>query len=282
MVVGGVLPVLDLHGQDPTRFESAIIAFEIRDENDPPPVRPVLFVGSSSIVNWKDLPDAFPNHDVLQRGFGGSVMTDVLYYFDRVIARYGPALVIVYEGDNDLANGTSVEKVFQHYASFVDLMEHRLPESDFGFIAVKPSPSRRNILNDMSELNARLSILAAERGGLFIDVFHPMLDAEGEPRPELFGADDLHMNSAGYRIWRSIIGPVIDQWAASKVLLPRFTAVKLIDGMLVMEWDGDWRLSTAPAVDGPWTHLESAVSSPFNTNPQGRAGFFRLEPRLLP
>jgi hypothetical protein len=87
------------------------------------------------------------------------------------------------------------------------------------------------------------------------------------------------MNSAGYRIWRSIAGPILDEWAASKVELPRFTSVRLIDGIFVLDWSGEWRLSTAPTMNGRWSILENVVSSPFKVKPLEKASFFRLDPR---
>ena len=43
----------------------------------------------------------------------------------------------------------------------------------------------------------------------FIDIFPAMLDASGQPRPELFVADRLHMNADGYAIWTKIVGPFL-------------------------------------------------------------------------
>ena len=36
----------------------------------------------------------------------------------------------------------------------------------------------------------------------YIDIYSKMVDADGRPRPELFGADMLHLNRAGYALWR--------------------------------------------------------------------------------
>ena len=92
-------------------FEAEISAFEQADLSSPPPAKPFLFVGSSSIRVWPDLAGDFPDYPVMNRGFGGSEMSDVLYYFDRIVAPYNPAMILVYEGDNDLAAGKSVDDV---------------------------------------------------------------------------------------------------------------------------------------------------------------------------
>lgn len=196
-------------------FDSEIAAFESADAANPPPANVIPFVGSSSFKGWPNLPGAFPNHPVLNRGFGGSQMSDVLEYFDRVVARYQPPLVVIYEGDNDLAAGKTVAQVFGDYSNFVWRVQQQLPATDIAFVAVKPSPSRANLLNQMAQLNSLIAGLADGRRVRYIDVYTPMLDGTGQPRPELFGPDNLHMNAAGYALWQSIIGPALDAWAST-------------------------------------------------------------------
>ncbi|MHC4518317.1 MAG: GDSL-type esterase/lipase family protein [Planctomycetota bacterium] len=199
-------------------FEAEIRAFEQADIASPPPADPVLFVGSSSIRVWPDLPGDFPDYPVMNRGFGGSHMSDVLYYFDRIVAAYDPALILVYEGDNDLAGGKSVDTVYADYVVFLALVEEKLPGADVAFIATKPSPSRSQYLEVTRQLNTRLEELADSDPHIwFVDVFDPMLGDDGQPRRELFGNDMLHMNAAGYVLWQSIIEPMLDEWASGGV-----------------------------------------------------------------
>lgn len=212
-----VLPLTAARGQDPTRFENDIRAFEQADIANPPVADPIVFVGSSSLRMWSNLAAAFPDYPVMNRGFGGSYMSDVLYYFDRVVAVYKPALVVVYEGDNDLAGGMSVDDVYADYMAFLSLVAEKLPGTEVAFIATKPSPSRVQYLEATRELNSRLQALAEKAYHLrYIDVFTPMLNADGQPRAELFGSDMLHMNADGYALWQSVVEPVLDQWSAHK------------------------------------------------------------------
>ncbi|MHC4207259.1 MAG: GDSL-type esterase/lipase family protein [Planctomycetota bacterium] len=199
-------------------FEAEISAFEQADLASPPPANPVLFVGSSSIRVWPDLAGDFPDYPVMNRGFGGSKMSDVLYYFDRIVAPYDPVLILVYEGDNDLAAGMSVDQVYVDYLEFLTLVDEQLPNVDVAFIATKPSPSRSRYLEVTRQLNTRFQDLASNNSHLwYIDVFNPMLNEDGQPRPELFVSDMLHMNAAGYELWQSIIEPVLAAWAMPKV-----------------------------------------------------------------
>lgn len=199
---GGVLPAR-------ADLESEVQAYEAADGVTPPPQQPVLFVGSSSIRIWPNLPGAFPGLPVLNRGFGGSQMSDLLAYFDRLVVRYQPSVVVVYEGDNDLAAGKSVSQVFADYSNFLARVEQQLPGTKVAFLAVKPSPSRTAWLAPMQELNGLVRGMAESRRQRFIDVHTPMLNGQGQPRAELFQADLLHMNAAGYDLWKGIVAPVL-------------------------------------------------------------------------
>lgn len=206
-----LLLVTALDAQDPGRFAEAIQAFERADVAQPPPAAPVLFVGSSTIRMWPELASAFPGHPVLNRGFGGSHMSDVLHYFDRVVTVYSPPLLVVYEGDNDLAGGKAATQVLADFREFLSRVRRALPEAGVIFLAVKPSPSRAALLAEQKALNAGIRELAATDPRVeFVDVFTPMLDEHGQPRAELIQPDMLHLNPAGYALWQSRLRPVLD------------------------------------------------------------------------
>jgi len=172
----------------------------------PPPRNASLFAGSSSFRLWTSLPEAFPERQVINRGFGGSQMSDLLVFVDRIVLPYEPAELFVYEGDNDLPAGKSPETILQHFQAFVELVRSRLPETDIYFVAIKPSPSRVEWLAHAAAANGLIATYCAaiERVD-FIDIFAPMLDANGQPRGELFVEDRLHMNAEGYAIWSEVI-----------------------------------------------------------------------------
>src|ERR1700745_4416542 len=60
---------------------------------DPPP-RPIVFYGSSSIRRWSTLSQDIPDYTVLNCGFGGSRLTDCLYYAPRGVTPFKPAAVV--------------------------------------------------------------------------------------------------------------------------------------------------------------------------------------------
>ena len=195
---------------DPARFEAEIRQLEEGDRRTPPPRDPVLFVGSSSIRMWCTLDRDFPGLPVLNRGFGGSEMSDVVHFAERVVLPYRPRTIVVYAGDNDLASGRTPAQVRDEYRRFAALVRERLPGTRLVYLAVKPSPARANLLAQVRATNAMLRE-DARRDPLatYVDVFTPMLRRDGRPRADLYGEDGLHMNSAGYAIWRAALAPAL-------------------------------------------------------------------------
>ena len=192
-------------------WEADIARFEAADRVDPPAPGATLFIGSSSIRFWETLQQDFPGVRIVRRGFGGSEVRDATRFAGRIVLPYRPRLVVMYAGDNDLAAGRTPVQVRDDVAAFVTRIRHDLPDVGFAYIAIKPSPARANLLDAAREANARVAAwLKSQREAHYIDVFTPMLDADGLPREDLFGPDRLHMNRAGYRIWIERIAPVLD------------------------------------------------------------------------
>ena len=191
----------------PGPWDAALAQFAAADRQHPPEPGAVLFVGSSSIRLWDRLPQHFNFLPaVLNRGFGGSTMADCQQLVYPLVVRYQPRHVVLYAGENDLADGRSPEQVLESLRGFVDALRSELPEVRLTYVSIKPSPLRAGLLPRIREANR----LAAEYvAGLprasFVDVFTPMLDATGAPRPELFGPDRLHMNGEGYALWRAAL-----------------------------------------------------------------------------
>jgi lysophospholipase L1-like esterase len=195
---------------DDLRWEKSIDAFTEADRSLAPPPGGIVFIGSSSIRLWNDLANDFrSSHSIiLNRGFGGARMSDCTRYLERVVLPYKPRLVLVYAGDNDLAEGREPRDVFDQFVSFAEGIHRILPATRIAFISIKPSPAREHLIGKMRAANELVSQYTRTGKNLdFIDVFTPMLDSQGHPRSELFRADLLHLNRTGYSLWASIIAP---------------------------------------------------------------------------
>jgi lysophospholipase L1-like esterase len=192
------------------RFEDEIKAFEAADRASPPAPGGIVLVGSSSFRMWRDVAAAFPGVNVINRGFGGSIMPEVVHYTPRVVLPYKPRLVLVYAGDNDLNDGRTPAQVLADYNAFVALVHRALPKTRIAFVSIKPSPSRWKIVDSMRVANALVrGAVSRDSLQIYVDVFTPMLGANGRPRAELFIADSLHMTPAGYAVWRERLAGLI-------------------------------------------------------------------------
>lgn len=196
------------------RWRESLEAFAAADQAHAPQQGGVLFVGSSSIRLWNDLEQQFepqlgqPPAVVIKRGFGGSRLSDVARYLDRLVLPYAPRLVIVYAGDNDLAEGASPQDVMQSFATLATGVRAALPETRIAYLSIKPSPLRAALMPAIQQANALIEHYAAGQPGMdYIDIYSRMLDEQGQPRAELFLQDRLHLNAQGYALWKQAIAP---------------------------------------------------------------------------
>ena len=189
-------------------WDEQFAAFTAADKVKPPQPGGILFVGSSSIRLWDGLEGQFEMPLLIKRGFGGSQLSDVVLHVELLVIRYAPKVVVLYAGDNDLAAGRTPEYVRDQFIAFATAVHQALPDTRVAFVSIKPSPSRRIYLDNARAANTLIENFAKGKKNIeYIDIFTPMLDKNGLPRPELFRADALHLNEAGYELWTSIIRP---------------------------------------------------------------------------
>jgi len=191
-------------------WEKEIAALVRIDKSEFPKKSSVLFVGSSSVRMWKNLAQDFRDFSTINRGFGGSQLEDVNFYAPQIVLPYKPKLIVLYAGENDINDGKTPETILEDFNKFVSIVHKNLPKTRIIFISLKPSPSRWNFAAKFQEAN-RLIKAATEKDKrlLFVDVWEKMLNKSGEPRKDIFQVDELHMNSAGYEIWRETLLPQI-------------------------------------------------------------------------
>ncbi len=195
--------------QDPTRFAKQVETYQDQ-EPERGSERPIVFVGSSSIRMWKSLAEDFPNHYVLNRGFGGSVMSDLFYYRKELVQSLNPIQIFIYEGDNDLASGKSVHDILDTTKLLITKLREHIPDLEIVLISAKPSLARFALRKKFTELNEAFTALAAKEKYIrFVDIWTPMLGENKLVRSELFIHDGLHMNEKGYQIWKEVIAPFL-------------------------------------------------------------------------
>lgn len=197
---------------DPTRFEASIERFEEADRLSPPPANAIVLTGSSSIMYWnEEAPADLAPLTVIPRGFGGSVMHDLLHYLDRVVLTYKPRAVLIYEGDNDTGrNNIPNDVIMNHVEEGIARIHAELPEARIYLLAVKPSVARVATWPTAQALNAQYKALADSHPLVtYIDVATPFLKADGTVMTDIFVDDNLHLNEKGYDIWAATIREVL-------------------------------------------------------------------------
>ena len=194
------------------QWEPDIRAFEDADRRTPPRRDGVLLVGSSSMRLWKSAQDDFPHVPVLNRGFGGSQVREVTAFADRIVTPYRPRVILFYCGSNDVFSGRTVSEVVADTRAFIATVHASLPATRVIYVSTAPNPARWHLKDAWIDLNRRMEAFAATDPRVtFVDVWSAMLDPSGQPRPELFVEDRLHMNERGYAIWARVLRPVVER-----------------------------------------------------------------------
>jgi lysophospholipase L1-like esterase len=189
-------------------YESEVAVLEQRHKRADVPRAPAVFYGSSSIRAWETLAHDVGSKRAVNAGFGGSTLEACAFFFERLVVPLRPSSLVVYAGDNDLGDGRRPAEVMHSFRTLLAKVLRDLGGVPFGFMAIKPSPTRVTLLGQMREVNEAVRReIAPYPSAYFVDVFEPMLSATGRPRPELFLDDGLHLSRAGYDLWTAVLNP---------------------------------------------------------------------------
>lgn len=203
------LPACSRNPPNPQRLEAEIARFEERDRTEPPPEGAIVLTGSSSITRWNGQAQAaLAPLTVIPRGFGGSVMHDLLHYLDRVALAYRPRAILIYEGDNDTAAEFKIsnEAILADLRQIIARIHEKLPQTRIYLLSIKPSPLRRGNWPVAQQVNAEYSKIAASDPLVhYVNVTTALLNADGSMRNDLYLADALHLNDQGNAIWGATI-----------------------------------------------------------------------------
>jgi len=199
-----------IYSQDPQRFSNQIKEINEKYISLERSRDLIVFTGSSSVRRWENIQEYFPGKNIINTGFGGSHMSDLIWYAEHAILRYKPIQVFIYEGDNDLASGEKPVDIIREADSLIRIVHTRLPETEIVFISAKPSPLRWKLKDEYLKLNAMFGRLDSEFDYVrYVDLWTPLIGPSGRPVSEFFISDSLHINSSGYDKWAVIVGKVL-------------------------------------------------------------------------
>jgi lysophospholipase L1-like esterase len=191
---------------DTTKWTGEIERITANDKDHPPEPGGVIFIGSSSIRLW-DLEKSFPGKGYVNHGFGGSEIVDSTHYFDELVTKHKPRIVVFYAGDNDIAGGKSPQQVHKDFLAFAKKFMEDARGAELLYISIKPSIARWKLADKMREANGIIEALCDKYGPFtFVDVW-PVMLKDGKPREDIFLEDGLHMNDKGYELWAELLTP---------------------------------------------------------------------------
>lgn len=198
-------------------FKQEIEQFRKSDSIVMPPMGKIVFAGSSSFTKWKDVAMYFPGYPIINRGFGGATLVDLIYFVDDAIIKYQPSQVFIYCGENDMADVDTVSPatVLERFKTLHKILIKKLPKTKVVFVSIKPSVARWHLETKYIEANKIIqAYIATQKNIQFLDVHTAMLDDQKEVLKDIFIADKLHMNSKGYQIWQKKFHPLLESPSA--------------------------------------------------------------------
>lgn len=193
---------------DPNRYAKAIADFEESDTKNPVSKGGIVFVGSSSIRRL-DIPGVFPGLKALNRGFGGSQISDVNHFIEETVLKHEPEITVLYCGGNDLWARKPAIQVLEDFKQFTAKLFERVPDGKLLVLAARPSPRRHAILETELAFNylVEMEALTDDRITYIRGACDRFFDEKGNFYMDLFDDDLLHMSDAGYKIWNEILTP---------------------------------------------------------------------------
>lgn len=199
-----------VNAQKTDPFLTEIKNFKKQDSIKFPPKKAVLFIGSSTFTKWKDVQQYFPTHVIINRGFGGSSLPNVIEHINDVVFPYKPKQIVIYCGENDIAAGATPDEVVARTKQLIDLIRKKYSRVIITYISIKPSPSREKFIPIMKEVNQQVeTLIKGMRRASFINTADAMYNADGTIMATIFLSDKLHMNAKGYAIWQKIMEPYL-------------------------------------------------------------------------
>jgi len=197
---------------DADAWRASIGRFEAEDKVNPPAPGGIVFTGGAPFTFWTTLKKDMAPLPVINRGFGGAMMNDVIRYADRIVTPYKPRAVVLSAGANDIAGprAKSAERVARLFGDLVERLHKSLPDALIFYVAITPTPADWKWWPIANEANRLISeIVAADARLRLIDLNDLLLDANKMPNRSLYGSDGL-LNDRGYELWASRLKPALE------------------------------------------------------------------------
>lgn len=167
-----------------------------------------LFVGSSTIRHWYTLTEDMHPKKVLNRGFGGSTMRQLLEFSNQLILKYKFKKIFIYEGDNDIGRKRNkVNIVVEQFQELVKIIHTHQPEAEIIFLSIKCSPYRRKNCKNYQLANKIIEdYCKTEQFLKYIDIASGFFDENNNIKTDFFNENDgIHPSEKGYKHLTNIL-----------------------------------------------------------------------------
>lgn len=175
----------------------------------------VVFVGDSLTGNWKEgaMAQAFPELLIANRGIGGDVSRGVLFRLNEDVLALNPKAIVLCIGTNDLSARARPQVIASNVSLILDQIREAHPDVPIVLSLLPPRNSKKAPIDSgaLLDLNSMLtSIGTGAKNLVVLDLYSAMSTPEGEPDPQYFQSDLLHLNANGQQKWAELLRPAFE------------------------------------------------------------------------
>lgn len=191
------------------KWEQDIVKLEAKDKTEKADSETVLFIGSSYIRLWEQLPVQMKPLKTINRGFGGSKLHEVAYYLDRLLKAHQELKAVFLYVGNDIV-GNNLDKTALQDLELVKYITEKIrakyPTIPIFWNQISPSEKRWAVWDQISKANDLIKEYCSQHPNLYyVETAASYLGQDGKPISNLFREDKLHYNDAGYAIWANYV-----------------------------------------------------------------------------
>lgn len=195
-------------------WEKEISELVKQDETKTYPDNSILFIGSSSIRLWRNIDKDMAPYPVIQRGFGGANLRDLLVYENRLVNPHTFRAICVFIA-NDIHGGEAdrtPEEVFTLYKQLIKSIRKEHKKEPIFWIQITPTESRWHVWDKTQKANELIKSYTEKHKNLYyIQTAESYIGSDGKPIKEYFLEDKLHLTQKGYDVWAEIIKRNLNQ-----------------------------------------------------------------------
>lgn len=196
------------------KWAGEIANFEKISKEQKYPDDAILFTGSSSIRKWTTIEEDMKPYPVISRGFGGSKIEDLAYYFEQIVYPHRFKAIVIFSGTNNLTgkkNDSKPQEVLKMAQLIKRKIRSKYPEVPVFWIAITATNARISAWDNVQEANRLVKNMCDRSSNFhFIETKDSYLGKDGKPIKDLFVKDQIHLNEDGYAIWTKIIRKELD------------------------------------------------------------------------